>query len=464
MAYDLRALVKQNDHPSIHFNTGTIFDLMTGVMVQGYDGEWYTNGGIGCLMYLYQGLTNSFKSTMLDSTVANLLAIYPDMLSAMFDTENHKLNAGLGSLDDALLTSRYDKIVKHIGPVSDRIIVSEKIFISELLSSLIEIKEARIKHKKDLTIETPFLNHKKERIRSMILLPVGIDSFSGLESPSEEDVMNKHALEDSKMNMIFMNDGRRKAIFSRALKGMASEAGMAFLCTGHTGDKPNLDGGPMARPKKEMQYMKAGQTIKGVGSSTTFGAQVVIETSSTLCRTADNKETRYPVDHEPDTNLNEVSLLFQKGKNNVSGCIFKFIVTQTHGLLSGLTNVEYTRDASTKGFNFSGGGNAFYSTCFTPETKSSRKTIRNQLDESYQLRRAYDLVAQIKFISENWDRSAIPVPIDDIDLNKACENLIAGKSTLVQDILNSRSYWTYKEDPRPYMSVYKVLDLLHKNM
>lgn len=462
MAWNPFSIVTPDDNPPIHFNTGTIVDLLTGVFTQGYDGEWYINGGLSTLMYLFQGPTNSYKSTMLDSFLANTLAIYPEMFATVYDTETHKLAAGVQNKEKEKIASRYDMMAKLRGRVSDRVLISKHVNISDVLDELCKLRDDRKRHEKDLEVETPFLNHKGERIRSKILLPIGIDSLSSLESPAENDMIDKYALEDSKLNMLFLNDGKRKTVFARALKGMAKSSGMAFLCTGHTGEKKDLDN-VMSKPKRYMQYMKPGQVIKGIGGATTYGAQVVMETNSKLCTTSDNKEIKYPAANETHTNLNEVTVLLQKGKNNASGVTFPFIVTQSHGLDVALTNLNYVRSSPSKGMNYSGAGNVFFASAFTPDIKSSRKNIREHLNDSYELRRAYDLVAQIKFISENVDPDHVPIPIHDMDVNKACEKLIKGDGALIQDIISSRGYWSYKKESRPYMSVYKVLELISKD-
>lgn len=449
MPIDYSKWDKKNENPSIHFNTGSVFDLLTGKMVKGYDDKYYINGGISNLNYLFQGTTNSYKSTIMDSLLSYLLVIYKDMHTFIFDTENHKLDK-----------ERFNLIAKE--DISDRIHLQPKIPISEVLEWLIGMHNERKKYKKELMIDTPFLDMDGNRIRTMSILPIEIDSLSKLDSPAELETLTKHDLEDSKMNMLFMNDGKRKTILTRAMTSFCTEASMAFLCSAHSGEKNDLGANPMSKPKKEMQFMKAGQVIKGVGSNAKYLSQVTIETSSKLFTTQDGKEPLYQVPFEPTTNLNKINMQFQKGKNNVAGGIFEFAVTQTHGILSGLTNVHFCKEHDAKGFNKSGVGGSTYSTCFLPDKKSTRKNIREHLEASYELTRAYDLIMQIQLISMTYDRSLVPVPIDSIDLNKACEKLIANKSTAISDIVNSRGYWTYLPDDRTYMSVYDVLDILHK--
>ena len=71
----------------------------------------------------------------------------------------------------------------HKTDINNRLV---ELYISEILQRILDIDEDRVKNKKDLTIETPFLNFKGERIKSYILLPVFIDSLTELESKAEK--------------------------------------------------------------------------------------------------------------------------------------------------------------------------------------------------------------------------------------------------------------------------------------
>lgn len=452
MAYDVSNIFKKNENPSIHFNTGTIFDLWSGKLVKGYDGKYYINGGISNLTYLFHGRTHSYKSTSVDSLIANLLSIYRDMSAVVIDTENHKLDS-----------ERYDNLTSDGSIVSDRITISEKLYISEVLQKILEVDADRMKNKKDLMIESPFLNYKGDRIKSWILLPIFIDSLTELESKSEKELLRKHELEDSKLNMIFMNDGKRKKILSRAIAACCVDSGFSFFGSAHTGDEMNLDN-PQAKPKKHSIYMKAGEKIKGMPKSSTYNAQIMIETNVSSGIDPNTKEPYYAGENEQTTNLNELNLFIQKGKNNVSGINCEMMVTQKEGIQNALSNFHFAKKGKTDGVVFSGKGHGFAAPCFMPDKTSSRNTIRKNLEESYELRRAFDLIAQMKYVKMFYDRSVIPVPVDEIDINKAAEKLLSTNSSLVTDILNSRGYWTYLPDDRPYMSVYDVFEYLHKNM
>lgn len=476
MAFNLRQHIEEKDNPPIHFNTGTIWDFLTGRLVPGYDGKYYMNGGLGPLMYLFHGRTNSYKSSTMDSLEANFLSIYRDIEVPVWDTEQHKLdNLGDEShLDPSLQLyseikdkqgkARYDRMVMNGEMVSDRIVIADEDDTETVFKSLLAINKDRKSNIKDLLIDTPFINKKGQRIKSYKLLPVIIDSYSSLKSAAELELFEKLALRDPKTRTMWMNDGWDKAVLGRALTTMCKDSGMAFLCSAHTGKVINMDANPMVKPSKSSQFMKQGEKLKGVGDVNSYGAQVQVECSADLLWDADKKPF-YGHPNEQQTNLNEVNLKFQKGKNNLSGGTFTLIATQSDGFLPALTNVHFLRELKVRppGLHITGGGGSIYSNCFMPDKKNTRNSIRGALNESYEFKRAWDILAQITFIRLTYDRKFVPVDIDGLDLDDACDKLLSNKSGLINDILNSRSYWTYLPDPRPYMSAYDVIDLLIKN-
>lgn len=476
MAFSLKKHMEEKENPPVHFNTGTFWDLLTGTLLPGYDGKYYLNGGLGPLMYLFHGRTNSYKSSTMDSLLANFLSIYHDIEAPVYDTEQHKLdNLGDESqLDESLQLyseiankegrSRYDRMVMHGGRVSDRIIIAQEDDTDTVLRSLLAINKERKNHIKDLMVETPFINKSGQRIKSYKLLPTIIDSYSALKSSAELETIEKLGLRDPKMRMLWMTDGWEKAILGRAITSMCKDTGMAFICSAHTGKTVDMNASPTAKPTKASQFMKQGEKLKGVGDVNSYGAQVQVECSADLYWDQD-KKPYYGFPNEQDANLNEVSVKFQKGKNNLSGGTFKLIATQTDGFLPALTNVHFIRELKVRppGLNVSGTGGSIFSTCFAPDKKSTRNAIRQNLNESYELRRAWDLLAQITFIRLTYNRAFVPVDIDGLDINDACDKLLSSKSELITDILNSRGYWTYLPDDRPYMSAYDVIDLLNKH-
>ena len=78
MAGNLSNIFKKNENPSIHFNTGTIFDLWSGKLVKGYDGKYYINGGISNLTYLFHGRTNSYKKAIEAYRVSHTISLADD--------------------------------------------------------------------------------------------------------------------------------------------------------------------------------------------------------------------------------------------------------------------------------------------------------------------------------------------------------------------------------------------------
>lgn len=59
-----------------------------------------------------------------------------------------------------------------------------------------------------------------------------------------------------------MNDGKRKTLLARTMATINKDCGIAFLCSGHTGEKIDMSGSPMSHPKKEMQFMNLVKFLK----------------------------------------------------------------------------------------------------------------------------------------------------------------------------------------------------------
>ena len=446
--------MKRNENPTIHFNTGTVFDLLTGVFVLGRDGKYYCNGGIAALYYLIYGETNTYKTTLTNSLFTRMLGHYEDAILRLYDVENTNL--------DVARNVRMARFCPY--GVEDRIYPSEHIFITDLLNQLIEIYEFRKKNKKDLMVETVFNNYKGEPIMAWMPFACILDSITDLKSADSLAFVKEQGLESSKLNKYFMDDGKRKTILVDAIKTIIAETGITFASIAHMGEKINLEMFP--KQTKFMPFMSQNQTVKGSGSKSKFGAQVSYETKGYKPLLNPNDKTDYKYTHDGALMDHcEISMLVQKGKNNMSGTIFRFIMSQTNGLLCDLTNVDYVKGEKQKdawGLNLSGPHGSNFCTILTPEMKSTRQTIIKDLDDSYELRRAYDLVAQLKYVVENYDKKLLPVNIEDMDINKMAEKLISSDSDMVKRILNSRGYWSYKEEEREYMSIIEVLKIFEK--
>ena len=73
---------------TVAFNTGTTYDLATGIFKPGIDGEWYLNGGLTQHINAYIAPNSNFKSTIANSFLMRALGIYKGSEAIINDTEN----------------------------------------------------------------------------------------------------------------------------------------------------------------------------------------------------------------------------------------------------------------------------------------------------------------------------------------------------------------------------------------
>jgi hypothetical protein len=87
-----------------------------------------------------------------------------------------------------------------------------------------------------------------------------------------------------------------------------------------------------------------------------------------------------------------------------------------------------------------------------------------ELSKDYKVSRALELTYQLCVIQSTWSLQGQPV-----DYTVSPEALVAKineSSYLMDDILNSRGWWTYKDAPgidRPYLSLPDILAMLDGN-
>lgn len=433
---------------TVFLNTGTILDLALGKFYQGKN-SYLCNGGLGTITGCV-GMTQTYKSGIIDALISKCMSIYPDSQCYSYDSEITKPTK-----------LRYDDFADK--PISDRIklINADEYDINEVHELIVDIVKQKEKHAKDLLVETPFLNPKTRKPISIILPTFfGIDSLSRARSKSEDALFEKHSLDDSKTNTAFLTDGRIKTHFMRQLVNYGRKAGIYFLITAHVDKKKEIGTMPWQQSGKDLQFMKSNQEMKYVGSQFKFLTTCCMQTSSVKAITTKEGECYYPAEHSTNTEINEIKTTIVRNKNNASGPIVPFMFSQYQGILNGLTNLNYIREyCDDKGLIVKGNGSSIASG-FLPDTTFSRKTIREKLSNSYELNRALELSSQLLYIQNCW--SSLNQSVDTtIPIDKYIDTLMGNKTPMISDILNSRGYWTYdKNEKRPLFTIFDTLQMI----
>ena len=433
---------------SINYNTGTLFDYQVGNTKLGYDGKFYINGGFGNCITGWSGKGGLFKSTLTASLMMNAMGIYRDADGVLDDTE------------DAI--SRDPQRIANFTPhrpvdIDESLdIVSGTIYdVDKMTDYIKQICTEKEKNRKKLIIETPFVDKIGKRKKAWIPTFVMIDSFSELEGATERAMLNEHGITGKKTKTMWMIDGAAKTIFIRTMRKYCEKYGICMILTAHIGKNIEIDSyGPTP---KQLQHMNQSDRLKRVGSEFEYLTGLYMQTIKAAFIQDSTKKAFYKKgDNTPDADINEVMAKVIRGKNNISGTIIPYVISQTHGLLPEVTNYHYLKINGLFGMT---GSVQKQQLMFLPDVTISRNTIRELADSSYELRRALELTAQYLFIKQTWALDKIALDFT-ISAEELFDKITKSNSIKMNDLLNTRGYWSYLKEEREYMSILDVLNIL----
>jgi len=445
-----RELKEATAPPIVMFNTGTLYDLQFGTYQMGKDSFFYLNGGMGPFITGLHGIGNTHKSTTIDSLVLGLLRLYPDVDLFVADTEGSKSLERIANFRTELLCNMTEAAVEDIME-NITVIPPEECGLADIYERLQKIADIKEKNKKDCIVTTPFLDPKTNQfIKTWIPTIFFIDSLTELETDTENTMLDR-GIEHKGNNTIWMVDGNKKTLLLRKLRKLATQYGIHVICTAHTGTNIAMDS--FAPPSKQLQYMKQADKLKGVGSKFTFLTANMMQVTSKFCVDA-QKQALYPRGKTMAQDLHEVTIMSQRAKLAPSGISIPYIISQSSGLLSAATHLNYLRVNGYVGLN-GGPSKPKHATSWLPDVNFSRKSFREQTQSDYKLARSLELLAQYRYIQLNWNQDKIP-----INITRTPEEIfdLLQKNTLkMDDVLNSTGYWNYKPTERPYLSLLDVL-------
>jgi len=309
---------------------------------------------------------------------------------------------------------------------------------------------------KELLRETPFLERDGKPFRAMVPTFTSVDSLTKFETEDVANMLGSNELGDSGANTSYMKQGASKARFLGDLPKLISVHNNPMLMTAHIGKTIVMD--PRAAPIKKLQYLKNGDTMKGVTDQFLFLTTNCWQCQNTMPLLNDlSKGPQYPASSEDnmkgDTDLNLVTLTMLRNKAGRSGLTMQILVSQEEGVLPSLTEFHYIKTNESFGL---GGSNQNYVVDLLPEVKLSRTVVRGKLAANPQLRRAVQICSEMCQMFMLWT-----------DMEKfACtpkqlyDDLIAqGHDWSV--LLNTRGWWTFDNDkqPVPYLSTMDLLKM-----
>lgn len=430
---------------SINYNTGTLFDYHVGSVQHGFDDKFYINGGFGNCITGWSGKGGLFKSTLTVGLVMNAMGIYNDCDGLLDDTED-------AISRDPIRIANFSPY-REVNIESSLDIVSGTIYdIDKMTDYIKNLCVQKDKNRKDFIVETPFVDKQGVRKKAWIPTFVVIDSFSELEGATERAMLDEHGITGKKTKTMWMVDGASKTIFIRSMRKYCEKYGICMVLTAHIGKNIEIDTyGPTP---KQLQHMNQSDRLKRVGSEFEYLTGLYMQTMKASFIQDSAKNAFYQKgDNTPDTDINEVLAKVIRGKNNISGTILPYVISQTHGLLPEVTNYHYLKINGMFGM---GGSLQKQYMLALPDISISRNTLRELCDSSYELRRALEITAQYLFIKQTWAIDKLPFNFK-LSAEELFDKITNSNSIKMEDILNSRGYWTYLKDDREYMSPFDIL-------
>ena len=230
------------------------------------------------------------------------------------------------------------------------------------------------------------------------------------------------------------------------------------IATAHVGDKHQLD--PYAPIVKKLSFLKGNSVFKNVPEKFSFLTNNLWYVLSV--QILQNKGTKAPeFPRSPndnlvgDTDLQMITVQNLRAKAGPTGMPFDIIVSQSEGVLVGLTEFNYIKSFNRYGL---GGHDRSYYLELVPDITMQRTTVRGKINESAKLKRALEITSEMcQMVNLNFPQSA--------EVMCTPKELYEGLKEKGYDwdvLLNTRGYWIFNghKDALPFLS---TLDLLRMN-
>lgn len=435
-------------------NLGCLFDIPTGRYRKGEHGESILNGGLSYVTGI-GGMGNSFKST-----IGHFMVLRP--LSRLVHT-----HANINDTEISLTMDRLTMLAWYMDNIgageledSGRMILTDKTIMpaNEWFEGFRNFLKEKKKDAKNQMAKTPFLDRNGNHIEAWIPSLFEIDSLSQMDFDVVLTMQEKNEVGSSGMNMEAMKAASAKSQMLNQLPGITGGSGGYVIMTAHIGEEHQLD--PYAPPKKKLAHLKGKLKFKNVPEKFTFLTNNCwFVTTTKPLQNQGTKGVEYPKHKDDvmvgDTDLNVVQLMNLRAKSGPTGMPFELIVSQSEGVLAGLSEFNYIKTYGRYGL---GGHDRSYYLELCPDIALQRTTVRGKIDSEPRLRRALEITSEMCQMKNLWHDLEPGLLVEPKELY---ENLKA-KGYDWDILLDTRGWWTFKgwEPETPFLS---TMDLLNMN-
>lgn len=450
-------------------NVGCLFDIMTGRWVEGSRGESILNGGLAPFTGV-GGPPNHFKSALshyLNLTVVDRYRMagplpkdddedYPGATSQVYDTETTFDVTRLGDL------KRHTQWLKdlNIGEAVDSGLISaySKLdYFGENWWSDLKDEMTRKTTETKKYVSIPFLNKEGKPYKIPKPDVVTMDSLTEFSIENLEKLMDANEIGHKNLNMEAMIEMKAKSHMVRQLPSKTAASGIFVIASAHVGEEHQLD--PYAITPKKLLFLKGNAKFKRVPNQFNFlPNDVYYIFSMKVLKNASSKGPEFPTkrggDFENSPELQQVEVYNTRGKSGPTGFSFSLLMSQNEGLLPAMSEFIFLRKNKKYGI---GGNDQSYYLELVPDEKLSRTTVRDKVDNSYALRRAMHISAEMCYMDQvgiGFDRELLCTPKELYeDIKKLGYDWA--------ELLDTRDYWIPLEwetkDTKPFLS---TMDLL----
>lgn len=458
MSLDLEPPFEMIPSVRIAFNVGCLIDILGGTYETGKYGESILNGGQTPITGVV-GMPNVFKSAIADYiqfTAYSRFLGYENVFGMKYDCEISTTESRQATLASNVegLEGENNPIENGKWNITDKILYMGNAWFDKFK----EYIQKKVKSAEKIMVVTPFIDRYGKNIEIILPTFCSIDSLTEFETDDVAEMRNENELGDSGGNTDFLKQGRSKAVMLAQLPALVGRANMPIILTAHVDKAINMD--PRAPAKKQMQYLKNGDVIKGVTNKFLFLTHQCWQCLSAVPLMNDTtKAPEYPNGSDDnmkgDTDLNLITMTLLRNKYGPSGLMFQIIVSQEQGVLPSLSEFHYIKSNDRFGL---GGNVQNYFLDLLPDVKLSRTAIRPKINALPELRRALNITSELLQMQKLWSKYAA--------IYCAPKELYDDLAAIGYDwniILNhTRGYWLPENDSDKHeKKFFSTLDLLH---
>lgn len=437
------------------FNVGCLLDIPTGHYVTGKHGESILLAGL----YPLTGIgarANMFKTGLMDFYILSVLDRYFSAIAQEYDTECTKTIHRLESLSWQFPSLRgTDLEATRRAFVTNKAQYQGDVWYDKLKTSM----ETKLADPKNNTRTCELTDKNGQHIKTFLPSLVGIDSISEFSSAAQEKYQDKD-IGSSDRNMEYMAGGRVKTQLLGEAPALTNKSSLYMILCAQMGDEFQLD--PYAPNTKKLAFLKNNIKFKGVSEKFTFLPNNTWWIYSLDKLMTKEKTPQYPRDAEDnmsgDTDLLCITMTNLRGKGGASGLPTELVVSQSEGILRGLSEFNFIKTMDRYGI---GGNNTSFHLSLVPDVTLMRTTIRTKINDNLKLQRALEITSEMCQMHYLWKH------LDD-DLMCTPKELYEDLKAKGYDwdvLLNTRGYWMFlediREDTKPFLS---TMDLLKMRM